>query len=320
VASGATFVIPATERERTMQFVGVSTGSSSILTLFPRWASVLGLGRASVVGRDLALDAPPRAYRDVVQEIRRDPSAAGALVTTHKLAVLAAAPDLFDELDPFARLTREVSCISKRDGRLVGHAKDPITAGRALAELVGERHFRSSGAHVLCLGAGGAGTAILLHLLTLRDPRDRPDRVVMVDADQRRLDALRELERAVGPHAGDVAYELSPGPLANDRLLAALPPGSLVVNATGMGKDRPGSPLTDAARFPMGAVVWELNYRGDLDFLRQARAQSADCRLAVHDGWAYFLHGWSEAIAEVFSLELTPRRLADLRAAADRPA
>jgi shikimate 5-dehydrogenase len=58
-----------------------------------------------------------------------------------------------------------------------------------------------------------------------------------------------------------------------------------------MGKDRPGSPITWQARFPAGAVVWELNYRGDLQFLRQARLQARSRQLQVHDGWQLFCPG-----------------------------
>ena len=56
--------------------------------------------------------------------------------------------------------------------------------------------------------------------------------------------------------------------------------------------------------FPEGGVAWELNYRGDLVFLDQARRQQA-ARAAsqVEDGWTYFLHGWTQVIAEVFHLE-----------------
>jgi shikimate 5-dehydrogenase len=72
----------------------------------------------------------------------------------------------------------------------------------------------------------------------------------------------------------------TPGPGDNDAVLAGLAAGSLVVNATGLGKDAPGSPLTDAARFPADAVAWDLNYRGDL----------------------VFLHGWTQVIAEVFDV------------------
>ncbi|MEZ4678949.1 MAG: hypothetical protein R2932_32515 [Caldilineaceae bacterium] len=70
-------------------------------------------------------------------------------------------------------------------------------------------------------------------------------------------------------------YLLHPLAAQNDQLLDRMPPGSVVVNATGMGKDRPGSPITDAALFPSNAVAWELNYRGDLPFLQQAQKQQA---------------------------------------------
>jgi shikimate 5-dehydrogenase len=96
-------------------------------------------------------------------------------------------------------------------------------------------------------------------------------------------------------------------------LLEALPPGSLVVNATGMGKDRPGSPLPADARWPEAVVAWELNYRGELDFLHQARAAGAQ----AEDGWLYFLYGWTAVMAEVLGFELTPERFAQLKATAD---
>jgi shikimate 5-dehydrogenase len=299
-----------------MEFIGVSTGGSFIRRLFPAWARDLDLGDAVLEGRDLPLDAGPQAYRDAVRRIRDDPNTVGALVTTHKLAVLESAGDLFDELDPYAELLHEVSGISKRDGRLIGHAKDPITAGAALDAVLAPGHFARTGAHVLCLGAGGAGTAIVLHLLSGGGAAGRPARIVAVDTQAARLGELSALAARAG--AGP-ALELVEGgdPRADDALVAALPPGSLVVNATGMGKDRPGSPVTDAVRFPRAGVAWELNYRGELGFLHQARAQAAELGLTVEDGWLYFLHGWSAVIAEVFGLELTPERFARLRATAE---
>jgi len=77
-----------------------------------------------------------------------------------------------------------------------------------------------------------------------------------------------------------------------------------VINATGLGKDAPGSPLSDAAQFPERGVVWELNYRGNLVFLEQARAQQAARDLQVENGWTYFIHGWTQVIAEVFGIEI----------------
>ena len=291
----------------TMEFIGVTTGSSSIMRVFPRWAQVLDLGEARLKGRDLPLGVESDLYRQAVEQIRSDPLSMGALVTTHKINLLAAARDLF-ELDPYARLCEEVSCISKRDGRVIGHAKDPITAGRSLRALLGPGYFRRTGGEVLCLGAGGAGTAISVYLVEGQTPADPPGRIAMVDKSQESLDAVRRVHGRLGPSSTEIEYVENADPAENDELLDALPPGSLIVNASGMGKDIPGSPVTDSARFPERGVVWELNYRGELDFLRQARRQERTRDLRVEDGWLYFLHGWSEVIAEVFHVELTPER------------
>jgi shikimate 5-dehydrogenase len=294
-----------------MLFIGVSTSGSSIFELFPRWAGILGI-EASLDAYDIPLAAPPSAFRAAVEHIAGDPERFGALVTTHKVDIYRHAADLFQELDANARLCREVSCISKRDGALVGHAKDPITAGRTLAEFLAPGHW-GTGAHALSLGAGGAGTAIVVHLVGLDDG---PEQVVATDTDPGRLETLRTAVEQLGA-LPRVRLEQVRSAAESDVLLRQLPSGSLVVNATGLGKDAPGSPLSDDATFPEGGVVWELNYRGDLRFLRQARLQQVVRGLEIHDGWRYFLHGWSEVIAEVFHLELTSERFERLAEAAE---
>ena len=70
-------------------------------------------------------------------------------------------------------------------------------------------------------------------------------------------------------------YICNQDPARNDQIMGEMAGGSLVINATGMGKDRPGSPITDAGRFPVDGVAWELNYRGALGFMHQALAQRA---------------------------------------------
>jgi shikimate 5-dehydrogenase len=118
-----------------------------------------------------------------------------------------------------------------------------------------------------------------------------------------RLEHLREIHAQLDT---DTAFEyvLTPTAADNDRVLADLAPSSLVVNATGLGKDAPGSPLTDAGAFPDRAIAWDLNYRGDLVFLDQARAQQRARALHVEDGWIYFVHGWTQVIAEVFHVDI----------------
>jgi shikimate dehydrogenase len=294
--------------ETIMEFVGVSTGRSSIMRVFPAWAEVLGLRDARLVGHDVPLNASAERYRELVAGIGDDPRRRGALVTSHKIALYRAAADLFDEIDRFAELCGEISSISKRGDRLIGHAKDPITAGLAIEEFLAPDHFARTGGRVLCLGAGGAGTAIAWYLAQRPDP---PAEILCTDVDEERLRALHGVLEA-GPGRAKLTTRLVDGDGAADRLLRGLPPGSLVVNATGLGKDRPGSPLGPDAIFPERALVWELNYRGELDFLHGARAQAERRGLTVVDGWRYFIHGWSQVIAEVFGIPMEPETVNEL--------
>jgi shikimate 5-dehydrogenase len=294
-------VTPATVP--TFWFVGVTTAQSSIMKVFPEWARHLGLGDVAMRGIDLVPHDRPERYREVVRFLKHDPLSRGALVTTHKLDLFAAARDLFDEIDPFALLMEETSCLSKRDGRLICHAKDPLSSGLALDGFLPAGHFARTGAEVLSMGAGGSTIALTWHLSQAARGADRPSRIVVSNRSQPRLDHLRAIHASLG-HGIPVDCVLAPRPEDNDLVLAGLSPGALVINATGLGKDAPGSPLTSAARFPQGAIAWDLNYRGDLVFLDQARAQAASRGLQVEDGWTYFIHGWTQVIAEVFDIAI----------------
>ena len=106
-------------------------------------------------------------------------------------------------------------------------------------------------------------------------------------------------------------------------MVGSAQPCSLVINATGLGKDAPGSPLSDAADWPQDGYAWDLNYRGDLRFLDQARAAAARRNLRIEDGWVYFLHGWTQVIAEVFEITIPTSgpvfdRLSDIAASVRR--
>ena len=299
-AGGSTVRLPAPATVPTLYFIGVTTGQSSIQTVFPRWAEALGLGEVRLQGIDLAPHAPRDDYRRVVDFIAGDPLSAGALVTTHKIDLYDAASDLFDEVDPLALLMGETSCLSKRDGRLVCHAKDPISAGLAIDAILPDGYWEQTGAEVSLMGAGGSSIAISWYLTRPERGADRPARIVVSNGSPQRLETIRRVHDEIGT---DVPVETvhSPTPDGNDAILAALAPGSFVVNATGLGKDAPGSPLTDQAHFPADAVAWDLNYRGDLVFLDQAREAG---HVRVEDGWVYFLHGWTQVIAEVFDLDV----------------
>ena len=296
-----TAYIPASRP--TLYFIGVTTAKSSIMKVFPAWARHLGLDDAVISGIDFPLHASPEAYRQAVAFIRDDPRSLGALVTTHKIDLFNACRDMFDDIDPHARLMDETSCISKRDGRLVCHAKDPISSGLAMDAFLTGGYFERTGAELFSIGAGGSTIALTWHMMHARQAGDRPSRIVVSNRSQHRLDEIRRIHDAMG-RTLPVAYMLAPDPADNDAIVSALKPGSVVINATGLGKDAPGSPLTDQVRFPEGGVVWDLNYRGDLVFLDQARAQQAARNLRIEDGWVYFIHGWTQVIAEVFGIDI----------------
>ncbi|UWF77333.1 MULTISPECIES: shikimate dehydrogenase family protein [Microbacterium] len=297
-----------------MGFVGVTTASSSIMKVFPLWADILGLPTRTLIGHDLPMDAEPAQYRAMVEQIRDDPHHRGALVTTHKMNVYAAASDLFDELDPFAVSCAEISSISKRGDRLIGRAKDPITVDLALNDFLPADHFARTGAEVVILGAGGSGTALSW---ALAERADAPALVTVTARSQDKLDHLRQVHRQHGTREDLIRYVVTETPEQADALVAAAPAGTVIANATGLGKDRPGSPLSDAVVFPEGAWAWEFNYRGSLEFLHQARAQQETRGLHVEDGWRYFIHGWSQVVADVFELDLTPAVVEELAAAAE---
>jgi shikimate 5-dehydrogenase len=313
----ATSTCVVTKDVPTMYFIGVTTTKSSIMRVFPLWMSALGRADVVLEGVDLKIHDDPPAYRAAVAQIKHDPLSLGALVTTHKIDLYEAARDMFEYLDPHARTCGELSSVSKRAGRLEGHAKDPITAGLSMDAILGPGYFARTGGYVLCFGAGGSAVATLLHLIDKPDRADRPSRVIVVNRSEPRLARLKAM---VGERSTDIEVECvwNADPHRNDAIMAALPDGSVVINATGMGKDIPGSPITNDGPFPYRGIAWEFNYRGELDFLHQARAQAAARALVVEDGWLYFLHGWTQVIAEVLHVDIDARRFAMLAQLAER--
>ena len=298
--------LPNPATEPTMYFIGVTTGQSSIMRIFPIWAKALGI-QGCLKGIDIAIHAPAEDYRAAVEFIRSDPLSLGALVTTHKIDLLNACRDLFDELDPYAQQFGEISSISKRDGRLWGHAKDPISVGLALDSFLPAEHWQKYPEAQACvLGAGGSALAVCAYLAHEKHGDAVPARIPM---DNRSVGRLAEAVHLLGNSRVQMSFNLCPIPEWNDRIVEALPEGSLVINATGMGKDRPGSPLTDKCRFPMNGVIWEFNYRGSLEFMHQAEAQREERGLQIENGWTYFIHGWTQVIAEVFHIDITGERL-----------
>jgi len=282
-----------------MYFLGVTTAQSSIRKIFPLWSSLAGIQGATLEGIDIPVGAAPAQHRAAVRAILDDPESAGGLVTTHKVSIFTHARDLFTAFDRDAETLGEVNCIVRRPRVLEGLATDTLTAGLALRAILGDAPPPPA---VLILGAGGAAVALAVNL----DRHFDVHNVILTDISAARIEHVRTLTAA--------RCELVTSREDHDLLLASMPPGSLIVNATGIGKDRPGSPLTPGARFPARAIAWDFNYRGNLTFLDLARSQD----IRAVDGWNYFLHGWSQVMSRVFGFDLTPVLFEQMVAAASR--
>lgn len=270
-------------------FVAVDTAGSMVHRAMPLWQPLLP-APCRVRGVDVELDAGDEAYVGLLEAMRRDERVAGAVVSVHKVALFRAGRAQFAHVDPIATACEEVNAVRREGSSLHGWARDPISVGRVVDRIWPEGY----GHEVICLGAGGTARALSYHLHATR-PQVR---FVCAERDGAALVELARLARE------PVAGRLGGGPW--DELVSNAPPRSLIVDATGMGKDRPGSPTSDRLVFPPGAVVWELNYRGDLRFLAQARRQAHDAGLEVHDGWLLFCHGWAAALSAVLGLPDAP--------------
>jgi shikimate dehydrogenase len=299
----------------TFYFIGVTTSKSSINKVFPLWMKELGCPEVVLEGWDHPIHDRPENYRATVAQIKSDPMSIGALVTTHKMDLFEASRDLFDYLDPYALICSEVSSISKLENGLEGHAKDPISSGLSLDAIIGLDYFGRTGGEVLCFGAGGSAVATLLHLINKKEPGDRPKRFVVVNRSNARLLHMQQMVENLKTDI-QVEYICNVDPLVNDEIMQHLPERSIVINATGMGKDTPGSPITDQGLFPRDGIAWEFNYRGELNFLHQAERQSKTRSLKVEDGWLYFVHGWTQVVAQVLHIDLTPAVFCRLEMAA----
>lgn len=312
-------------RAPTVLFIGVSTAGSQIHQRFPTWTSGTGL---QILGVDIPHTAPPETYRQLLAVIRDTSNVVGAVVTSHKVRLLDAASDLFAHLDGTALAAREVNAIHRApNGDLHGAATDPIAVRLTLEETFGDQLAHGL-QHVVCLGAGGAALAILLAICEMDSIESsmptgsdlrRPSRPLRFDVTDTRDSALRNFAEVASQNlcTRNADIRLTDAK-RNNEVVTQAPPGSLVVNATGMGKDVPGSPTSVDVVFPKRSRIWELNYRGDLVFLRQAQSQGAQQNLEIHDGWRYFLNGWQTALQSALG-SLAPSNLVERVQASIRP-
>jgi len=292
---------------KNMRFIGVSTANSSIMKIFPNWSRTLGLN-AVISGIDIPLNASKDDYVSAVTQMMKDPGCHGALVTTHKLALYQYAKSLFTKFDEFANICGEISCVKINKNAICGFAKDPISAGLAINDFLPANFFDSKN-EVILIGDGGAATAIAWYLSGMSQP---PVKIFVIGKDESRL---QHLLKVVSSRSSKIEISLFSSEVFSK--IALLNKQALIINATGMGKDLPGSPWPDGLLFPKNSYLWELNYRGSLEFYHQGKSQEQERTLTVIDGWRYFIYGWTQVISEVFDVVIDQELLKKLEIQAE---
>ncbi len=303
-------------------FAGISTGGSLVHTVFGQWAALLGQ-RWQLRGIDLPPGTQPETYQRLVTAMRHNPAVHGAVITAHKLRLYrACAPDL-DRRDELTALTHEINTLASGT-MLAGYARDALSLTHIIPALAtGSTGRTLSGLQVLCLGAGGAATALLLalHLDIDSDPDasaavtprpDQPARVTFADTNPRSLHDLRSVATRAHISPTHLSFTHVRSSDDCDRLIADLATPALVINATGLGKDMPGSPISSRAPLSPATLAWDLNYRGTLTFLHQAAARGAP----AIDGRDYFIAGWAGALTAIAGVPFTSSLLTQFTHAA----
>jgi shikimate 5-dehydrogenase len=280
-----------TKGQATVLFVGADASGSRALTLVPAWASSVGLS-LTVEPVDVPVGAPPGAFGGIVEALATG-DRLGAVVTDHKVGMFQAVRGRCIQVSPDADTLGECSVLVSRRTGLAAYATDVGSVGEVADDLL--QASSTAAPVVVCLGAGGAGAALCLHLLA-QPSRSLLRRIVVCERDEVRAGEFLRVFESITDRAPevDLVVEVGEGPW--DQVVASAAAGSLVVNATGLGKTSGGSPVTDEVCFPIGATVWDLNYRGPLQFLHQAREQAAERQLGVHDGTSLFATGWLAAL------------------------
>src|SRR3984957_14182065 len=269
-------------------FLGVRTGGSASHKAFPAWMQAIDWS-ATLIGVDIPLNSDCVRYSKFLYRMKNDPHCAGAQVTSHKVRVFECLADDLDSVDDDARSLGEVGALSLSRGELTGFSPDMIALSSELTQMLTRESLRPRPREVIILGGGGAGRAVALTSarfggeLVPKIPITESDSEIEADLETRLLASLTS--------AGRARLEIRAG-AENDEIVSNAPEGSLIVNATGRGKDTVGSPVSAKAVFPVKSIAWDLNYRGDLRFLRQALAQRHSSGVRAVDGWDYFLRNW----------------------------
>lgn len=283
----------------TMFFIGVTTHNSFVNQVFCDWLKIINKD-AELIGVNLPVGCDEKEYSKIVSFIKSQPLALGALVTTHKVRLYNSTKQLFDNLPDPCNEFQEIGCIYKKGDALCGEVTDIFSVQSALYSFLELDYFSKRNSDFCILGGGGAGLALAYRILTDNNPK--PQRLVLTDINKHRL---LEIEHIIKKYDTSNILELYHVENYADSIVEALKSQSVIVNATGLGKDKEGSPFSEKNNIPKESYLWEFNYRWDNkpNFYNIAKEQERYKKLKLIDGWIYFIYGWMQVMSRVFHID-----------------
>lgn len=303
-----------TSSQQRIYFLGITTAGSAVRKVFPAWMELLGVN-ATLEPLDIPGGAPAPPYREFLTTLLGDDRCLGAVITAHKTAVFRHAGDLLGGIEPLARHFEEVSVLFHGADGLTGTVIEQDSIATTLERMGGGTPIVRPDADIVVFGAGGTAIS-LIACLTSPTWEHQPRVLHLVDLSAERLQHAREIAtRAARPLVVQTHHTTGDGSLSD---VGRLPPGTLIVNATGLGKDRPGAPFALPAPWPQRAHAWDLNYRGELLMLDAARRAPAELGVTAHDGWHLFVNGWAESLVRIIGREISAAELEEMDVVASR--
>lgn len=262
-------------------FLGIRTEGSLALRAFPKWMTRFA-SNCTIKPVDMRKSSSPEDYLTFVRSVRDDPQCVGAQITSHKMDIFGAAWRHIDHRSQDVENLEEIGGLVSGAGELSAISPDAMALGTELSLVVG-RQSRA----LIVLGGGGAGRSIALSAAKI----PQVPSITITELNEDRLSGLDEWKRRLSLEDRCSEVTIRPG-ADNEDVVSSASTGTVVVNATGLGKDAPGSPISEGTRLPEDGVVWDLNYRGELKFLEHARRQ-AEQGLVLRDGFSFFLRNWT---------------------------
>jgi shikimate dehydrogenase len=204
-------------------------------------------------------DVEPARLEDFLGGLSRNGISGLNVTIPHKIKAREYAAS-HGSLDQNAARLGAINTIKVENGLLSGHNTDGAGFYRSLVKDLG---FEPEGKNILVVGAGGAGSAIVMYL------GNGPAKIFLMDIDPKRCDALKS-------HYKKYYDEKRLIPVKADDLKEVSADLSLLVNATPLGMNDADSLPVDAGILRAGLYVYDLVYNRPMTALvKEARRRKA---------------------------------------------